>query len=268
MVHREVTLKVDAVRPWPRIRKGIVMPGAVAVTRRTLLTGSAAAVAAGATLASISSALGAGAGAVAAAPAEIPVSTAEDLMREHGVLRRVLFVYDEAASRIEASGERIPTVPPDVLKQAAMLVRQFVENYHEKLEEQHLFPRFEKAGLLADLVKTLRLQHDAGHRLTSQVLTLVGSGAFHVAASRRQLAAALRAFSRMYRPHAAREDTILFPAMRRIFTPKEYDELGDTFEDAEHRVFGKDGFEWAVGEVTGLEKAMDLADLAQFTPMI
>lgn len=242
------------------------MPGTVAVTRRTLLIGSAAAGAAGATLALISSALGAEAGATPAAPAEIPVSTAEDLMREHGVLRRVLFVYDEAASRIEASGEKLPMVPPGVLKQAAMLVRQFVENYHEKLEEQYLFPRFEKAGLLADLVKTLRLQHDAGHRATSQVLTLGEGGAFQDAASRRRLAAALRAFNRMYRPHAAREDTVLFPAMRRIFTPKEYDELGDTFEDAEHRVFGKDGFEWAVAEVNGLEKAMGLADLAQFTP--
>jgi hypothetical protein len=70
----------------------------------------------------------------------------------------------------------------------------------------------------------------------------------------------------MYRPHAAREDTVLFPAFRRIVTPNEYDSLGEQFEDQEHKLFGEDGFEKIVDEVTGLEKKLGIEDLAQFTP--
>ncbi len=47
-------------------------------------------------------------------------------MREHGVLRRVLLVYDEIARRIE---EREP-FPPEALGSAAAIIRRFVEDYH------------------------------------------------------------------------------------------------------------------------------------------
>jgi hypothetical protein len=70
----------------------------------------------------------------------------------------------------------------------------------------------------------------------------------------------------MYRPHAAREDTVLFPAFRRIATPHEYDSLGEQFEDQEHQLFGEDGFEKIVDEVASLEEKMGIEDLAQFTP--
>src|SRR5207247_10147800 len=77
------------------------------------------------------------------------VSPAEDLMREHGVLKRILLVYGEAIRRIDtrpASG--FPDLPPDPIADAAKIVRSFVEDYHEKLEENFLFPRFRKANTL------------------------------------------------------------------------------------------------------------------------
>jgi hypothetical protein len=40
----------------------------------------------------------------------------------------------------------------------------------------------------------------------------------------------------MYRPHESREDTVLFPAIRSLMTAKEYDDLGEQFEDREHVV--------------------------------
>jgi hemerythrin-like domain-containing protein len=83
---------------------------------------------------------------------------------------------------------------------------------------------------------------------------------------RRKIDDLLRQFIRMYRPHAAREDTVLFPAFRQIVTPNEYDSLGEQFEDEEHKLFGEDGFEKMVDEVAGLEKKVGIEDLAQFTP--
>ena len=141
-----------------------------------------------------------------------------------------------------------------MLAKAAGLVRKFVEDYHEKLEEEHLFPRFEKAKKLVDLVAVLRDQHKAGRVLTDFILAHA-STAPKEAEERRALTSRLRLFIRMYRPHEAREDTVLFPAIRSIVSPHEYGALGEEFEDKEHELFGEGGFEEVVASVAGLEKA-------------
>src|SRR5690348_4521367 len=70
--------------------------------------------------------------------AEEDVGALEDLMREHGVLNRVLLVYEEGLRRLAAKEE----VPPKVFQVTATLVRKFVEDYHERLEEKFIFPEF------------------------------------------------------------------------------------------------------------------------------
>jgi hypothetical protein len=75
---------------------------------------------------------------------EVEVSPAEDLMREHGVLKRLLLIYREVMRRIDAHQD----FPPDALADSAKLIRRFVEDYYEKLEEAYLFPRFRKANQL------------------------------------------------------------------------------------------------------------------------
>jgi len=232
-------------------------------TRRKFLA-AAGALGAGGLAVAVGPLAGRAAGGTALA-AEAEVSPVEDLMREHGILRRVFLIYDEAAARLGGQGEP----KPEVIAQAAGIVRRFVEDYHEKLlEEDQLFPRFEKAGVLVDLVKVLREQHQAGRRLTDQIVKHASVEAMQDVAQRHDLAEAMRLFNRMYRPHAAREDTVLFPAVHRIVSAKEYDALGDVFEDKEHELFGPDGFEKMVGQVEGLEKALGLSDLAQFTPKV
>jgi hemerythrin-like domain-containing protein len=72
----------------------------------------------------------------------------------------------------------------------------------------------------------------------------------------------------MYAPHEAREDTVLFPAFRKIVSRNEYDSLGEEFEDNEHKLFGEDGFETMVEKVTKIEKELRIYDLAQFTPKL
>lgn len=189
------------------------------------------------------------------------VTPGEDLMREHGVLRRVMFLYDEAIRRLDGSED----VPGDALFSAAGVVRRVIEDYHEKLEEDFLFPRFERAGKHTDLVTVLRRQHQAGRLVTADVLTLAREP-LREQAARRKLADRLRAFNRMYRPHAAREDTVLFPALRALVGAKAYADLGEQFEEKEHRMLGDEGFEKAVAEVAELEAALGIADLASFTP--
>ena len=126
---------------------------------------------------------------------EEEVSPPEDLMREHGVLNRILLIYDESVRRLRSQDE----LSIDVIAGSADIIR-------------------------------------------------------------------LQFFVRMYRPHAAREDPILFPAFRRIVTPKEFDALGEQFEDKEYELFGKEGFEGIVAQVEKIAHTLGSYDLNQFTP--
>jgi hemerythrin-like domain-containing protein len=72
----------------------------------------------------------------------------------------------------------------------------------------------------------------------------------------------------MYNPHEAREDTVLFPAFRKLVSKHEYDSLGEEFENNEHKKFGEDGFEIMVNRVAEIEKSLGIYDLAQFTPTV
>jgi hemerythrin-like domain-containing protein len=234
------------------------MPTDESRTRRDFLYRSAAA--AGGLLAADRTADGAG-----SPPKEndeTEVSPPEDLMREHGVLKRVMLVYEETLRRIDGSQE----FPPETLRDAAQIIWNFVENYHEKLEEDFLFPRFEKQRRLVDLVKVLRAQHEAGRRVTDAILQRASLPAIKNPEERRKIAESLRAFNRMYGPHEAREDTVLFPAFRGVVSAHEFGALGEDFEKREDQLFGRNGFESMVERVAGIEKKLGIYDLAQFTP--
>ena len=99
---------------------------------------------------------------------EEEISPNEDLMREHGVLKRVLLAFQEVIDRIcKRSG-----FPPSSVVDSANIIRRFIEDYHEKLEENHLFPRFKKANTLVDLVDVLTIQHQKGRIVTDRILSL------------------------------------------------------------------------------------------------
>jgi hemerythrin-like domain-containing protein len=192
------------------------------------------------------------------------VAPPEDLMREHGVLKRVLLVYRESIRRIDARED----VSPETIREGAGIIRRFIEDYHEKLEEDYLFPRFEKAHTLADLTSVLRAQHQAGRRLTDQITHAATMQAVRDPSSAKPLTQALEQFVRMYEPDEAREDTVLFPAIRSIMSKHEFDALGEEFEKKEHALFGEDGFEKMVDHVASIEKRLGIYDLAQFTPRV
>ncbi len=192
---------------------------------------------------------------------EAEVTPPEDLMREHGVLDRILLIY-EAGLRKFADRQDFD---PVVLTQAAKIVREFIEDYHEKSEEEQVFPRFKRAGKMVSLVDTLLTQHQAGRRVTDVVLHFAPTSARNQD-DRRRTVTAIEQFIRMYRPHAAREDTDLFPNLRSLVSEHEYDAIAELFENKEHELFGDDGFEKMVDRVARLEQQIGIHDLGQFTP--
>lgn len=190
------------------------------------------------------------------------VTAPEDLMKEHGVLNRCLLIYEEAVRRL---GHR-EDIPPEVFNRTAQLIKRFVEEYHEQNEEKFIFPEFERARKLVDLVETLKTQHRAGRAVTAQILSLSQPDAFQNKENHLKLVQACSAFIRMYRPHEAREDTVLFPALRTILKPKQVQELGDRMEEDEKKVLGDEGFEKSVAQVAEIEKQFGIYELTQFTP--
>jgi len=195
---------------------------------------------------------------------EKPVGAVEDLMREHGVLRRALLVYIEVVPRLRGNAAAVDAA---ALNETARLFRDFGEDYHEKkLEEAHLFPAVRKAGgPAAACIDVLVAQHQRGREVTDYVLNVTRSGKL-AAADALPLAGVLSSFVLMYQNHAAREDTIVFPAWKTALSQQQLEKLGDEFEDIEKQQFGTDGYEEAVKRIGEIEQRLGLADLAQFTP--
>ena len=197
---------------------------------------------------------------------EVPtpeVTATEDLMREHGILRRALLVYQESAVKLR---KEPAAVPPEALEKTAQLFRAFGEDYHEKkLEETYIFPAIKRVPSPATAyIDVLLAQHARGREITDYVLRVTAADKIP-SGSMAAFVGALEAFVRMYEHHAAVEDTIIFPAWKIAVGEKELDELGARFEEIEEETFGDDGFEAALKRMAEIEESLGLANLGLFT---
>jgi hemerythrin-like domain-containing protein len=193
---------------------------------------------------------------------EEDIPATEDMMREHGVLRRILVAYRETAGMIRANTK----FDVAALADAADLFRTFGEDYHEhRLEEEHVFPAVRKAGgPAAGLIDTLLQQHQRGREINLFLIGTCKGGAIPDA-RRQDVASALESYARMYEAHAAQEDTILFQAWRKSLSKHDLKEASEQFEDIEKAQFKGDGFDMAVDRIARIEQRLGIADLARFT---
>jgi hemerythrin-like domain-containing protein len=186
------------------------------------------------------------------------VGAVEDLMREHGILRRAIIVFRECGARL---ADR-QFVDANALHRAAQLVRDFGQNYHEKMEEENVFPELRKTrGEAGAMVQVLIDQHKRGREIIDYLLSTTRGTVLRGL----DLVAPLHGFEVMYANHAAREDTLIFPAWKRAIGARAVEEMGDKFEETEKKQFGGDGFDMALKQIGEVEKALGLTDLAQFT---
>ena len=198
-------------------------------TRRQLITGLSI-VGAGALLAGCQQSSGGGATnrdtkAEDQSPDEASsvVSATEDLMREHGLLRRALLVYQESAVKLKLDPASVPT---EALEKVAQFFRAFGEDYHEKkLEEAFIIPAIKKTQSQASsYADALLAQHARGREITDYLLSVsMNASITHTTAG--PVISALESFVRMYEHHAAVEDTIVFPAWKAGVVAKELVEL-------------------------------------------
>jgi hemerythrin-like domain-containing protein len=193
----------------------------------------------------------------------VEVTAAEDLMREHGILRRALLVYQESAVKLRQDAASFPAAE---IEKTAQLFRVFGEDYHEKrLEEAYIIPVIRKVqGPAAAYADVLLAQHARGREITDYLSSV--TKADRIASNQvEDVAKALESFVRMYEHHAAVEDTVVFPAWKAATGEQEYDELGDKFEEIETEQFGQDGFENALKRMEQIETNLGLNNLDMFT---
>src|SRR5206468_6274722 len=167
-------------------------------------------------------------------------------------------IYEEIIKRIDNNDFQV-----DALRKAIDIIKSFIEDYHEMLEENYIFPLFEKQNKEIRLVKTLRNQHTRGREITARLKTIVTSGNTKDIAMQRETKSLLKKFIAMYRPHEAREDTDLFPKVRSLISEKAFKELGETFEDTEHKLF-EGGFQALLKKEEDIEKTLEIYKLKQF----
>jgi hemerythrin-like domain-containing protein len=230
--------------------------GARRVSRRSLLGIAGVGVAAGVGGVEALRATAAG----SALPEAIPPG--ESLMGEHGVLKRVLLIYEAAVQQAGTD----PGTAAAAITGGAGIIHAFVENFHEAVEESFVFPALKSAGQLVSTVDTLLLQHARGRLITKFLLASATPASLANQVQREQITEAVNAFTRMYQPHEAREDTVVFPAYRALLTPAKLDDVGGVITTLQQKEFGPNGFAATVAHVADIERSLGIDDLTQFTP--
>jgi hemerythrin-like domain-containing protein len=179
-------------------------------------------------------------------------------MTEHGLFTRLLVAYRTAADQL-AAGD---SPPVGAITDAAQVVADYIHSFHEGLEEAYVFPRVRHDH--ADLIRTLLVQHDRGRHLTATISTARNLDLTRPG-PREALRGRLTAFARMYEPHEAREDTVVYPALRNALSQPQLDLLAERFADLENRLYGDAALQQYLDRVAGVEQQLGIADLSVFT---
>ncbi len=185
------------------------------------------------------------------------ITPTEELMRHHGVINRLMGIYEECARRLDAGEE----LPAGTVINAAAVADEFVESFHEALEEQFVYPVFMEASSHRELVATLVRQHAVGRRLIARTIGMAGRDE----PAPEELSGICTAYARMYRAHAAHEDTVLMAYLRHLVRPAEFDELGAQFRGFARDTLGPGGVDAALGRVNAIEQELGIAELDHFT---
>ncbi len=187
----------------------------------------------------------------------------EILARQHGVLYRAVAILEEIKGGVDA---RMDLSPEIIIGGTVEIVRLFIVGHHQQMEEDRIYSVFSTANKMNGLIGVLREQHAAGSRLTEILKGLCSGFSARDLEKRRTMVSTIHQFCRMYRAHADREDTVLFPVLRRLMPPKAYGELSTAFVRAEMEFLGQNGFDETIRKLNDYENILGIGDLASFTP--
>jgi hemerythrin-like domain-containing protein len=196
---------------------------------------------------------------------QVQISPVEDLMREHGLLHRILLIYKDIIDRMIVSDIYTPEPIYACIRETTIIIKQFIIDYHQVLEQDYVFPTLSQHEKYKQLIQILLIQHEAAKCATDEILAILESELKRIRAYHKRLMQLMSEFIQMYEPHSAREDTVIFPAFHELTPPDTFRALGERFEDIEEQKFGENGFQNVLEHVAQIEKSLGIYDLSQFT---
>ncbi len=191
-------------------------------------------------------------------------SPAEDLMKEHGAIERIMLLYQRMIEKA-ITGQEIDV---SVIHRASNLVSEYVAGHHEHDEEQYIFPKFREANYIVELVDTLERQHNVTRELNREAMELSSKGSEITQDEAVRLLDLCGMFINMYLPHISRENTILFPVFYDIVSADYVNEIKAKMEDEEEKVLGETGFRGLIGRISELEKEIGCHELSRYTAQL
>ena len=185
------------------------------------------------------------------------VSAVEDLMKEHGILNRLLLIYEKFIDMINNNNQ----INFKLLYASVLIIRRFIEDYHEKTEEKYVFPKVRhiNPNLIDELIK----QHRESHKITDKLISICQNP--NENKNQEEIKTLLELFVYMYRYHETREDTEVFVWFKKSMNKKEYEEMSIFFEKEEEEILGEDGFDKILYEVKFIEKKLNIYDISKIT---
>jgi hemerythrin-like domain-containing protein len=184
----------------------------------------------------------------------------EKLMQDHGILGRTLLIYENLARSFRAG----KTDSEDALSGATDIMVKYIQGHHERLEELMVFPELTRANAHPKLIATLVSQHQTGRNIVQRVQSS-GRTPLRTAAGREDMAELLEGLAVMFRPHALREDTVVFPELRKLMNAEKYAEFSQRLETLDQKMINKTDLENLVNQLTSMETALGIHDLSKFT---
>lgn len=191
---------------------------------------------------------------------EEKTSVGEHLMREHGLIHRLILLEKLSAYNLEENPESV-----GVLRGAAEIMKSYIHGFHEEYEEHDLYPMFPEGSELHQIGEVMDEQHHVGKSITDEILNLTGEGRSLSEGDIDLMAELVHQFETMYVPHAAIEDTEMWPELHKMKGYAEYMKLGSEMEKQEEEKFGEGHFEQLLERVKELEAELGVDDLDVFT---
>ncbi len=168
----------------------------------------------------------------------------EDLMNEHGILNRVLIIFDHFLTIPDKESHT------DKIISCTKIIKEFIEEFHEIMEETYIFPHFK--GKWRPLIELLIQQHRESREITRDILKQANDHDINA------LTETIQIFIKMYRRHSAREDTIIFRKIRKFITPEEFAKISKIMDEEEDKKFGEHAYDKILAKVIMIEQEFKL----------
>ena len=172
----------------------------------------------------------------------------EDLMNEHGLLNRILIIFDNYL--ILSNSKKSDKVK--YIADAIKIIKEFIEDFHEKMEEKYIFPCFNNTKF-EDVTKILIQQHIDSRTITSNILELCSLNKI------KELDNEIKLFIKMYRTHSAREDTLIFRKLRKFITEEEMIKISKIMDEKEDEIFGEKAYDGILQKIIIIEQEFGLS---------